>query len=209
MLAKNKNIGVRNYRFISEERQLLTIKIGHKGYNVTPLPSEFPEPIVQFPSSGFAPDYFFVGVISFCSERLRDALAQPPDVIDYSPIDFRCTGAKAIAQNYQRMRVIAVQPGMDLQRSRYDVDPEDNVPPQEDLVIRRIEKLVLQEGFQPKTEIFYLAEPPLCLLAQDSLAARVLQANCTGLEFQHLDTPDWTVGRTITVRTKRGIAQRG
>ncbi len=81
------------------------------------------------------------------------------------------------------MRAIAVQPGMGLQRSCYDVDPEDNPPQQEDLIIRGIEKLVLQEGFQPKTEVFYLAEPTLCLLAQDSLAARVLQADCTGLEF--------------------------
>ena len=167
-------------------------------------------PIVVFPSSGFAPDYFSLGIFYFCSERLRDALAQPPDVIDYSPIDLYCTGAKALAQNYQRMRVIAVQPGMDLQRSQYDTfDWGDPDVGESDVAIHGIDKLILQEGFKPKTEILYLAEPTLCLLAQDSLAGRVLRANCTGLEFRHLDTPRFTSGRTVTVRTKWGIAQRG
>ncbi len=207
MISRNKSIGIKNIGELYEKESVLRNVIGVNAYNTNHLPSGFVQPVVSFPSSGFAPDYFSIGLFDFCSERLREALAQPPDVIDYSPIDFRCTGAKAIAQNYQRMRVIAVQPGMDLQRSCYDRDAQgDNPPP--DRVFGGIDKLVLQEGFQPKTEIFYLAEPTLYLFAVDRLAARVLEAGCTGLEFQHLDTPRFTSGRTVTIRTKRGITQR-
>jgi hypothetical protein len=209
MMAKNKEIGIENYKELTKEKRALIQDIGSASYEATPLPIEFLRPIVQFPSSGLAPDYFSMGIFFFCSERLREALAQPPDVIDYAPIEFRCTGAKAIAQNYQRMRILAVQPGMDLQRSRYDTfDWGDFETGEGDVRIHWIDKLVLQEGFQPKTEIFSLAEKTLCLLAQDPLAGRVLRANCTGLEFQHLDTPDFTSGRTITVRTKWGTRQR-
>lgn len=207
MCEENQDIGVRNFDDIYKAER--TFRRDGVGFEKIPLPSGFVKPIVVFPSSGFAPDYFSLGVFFFCSERLRDALAQPPEVIDCSPIEFRCTGAKAIAQNYQRMRVIAMQPGMDLHRSEYDTfdwgDPEMGVSA---VAIHGIDKLVLQEGFQPKTEVFYLTESTLCLLAQDSLAGRVLRANCTGIEFRHLDTLWLTSGRTITVRTKWGTRQR-
>ncbi len=157
MREKNPEIGVKNYDVLYGAQRDLRER--DADFETNPLSPEFPKPIVNFPPSGLAPDYFSLGVFFFCSERLRDALAQPPDVIDYSPIEFRCTGAKALAQNYQRMRVLAVQSGMDLQQSQYDTfdwgDPETGISI---VAIHWIDKLVLQEGFQPKTEIFYLAE---------------------------------------------------
>ncbi|MEJ1976449.1 MAG: DUF1629 domain-containing protein [Acetobacteraceae bacterium] len=202
MREENDRFSIENRKEVRDKEKTLRDQIGTIAYKTTRLPSEFPQTIVSFPSSGFAPDYFSFGTYDFCSERLRDALAQPPDVIDYTPIDLRCDGAKALAQNYQRARIIAVQPGLDLQRSRYDTfewgDPESG---KRGVSITSVDKLVLQEGFKPQTEIFYLAEVPLCLLALDALAGRVLKANCTGLEFRHLDTPDFTNGSgPITVR---------
>ena len=72
-----------------------------------------------------------------------------------------------------------------------------------------IDKLVLQEGFYPRTEILRVAEHTLDVLATDALAERVLKAGCTGLDFRHLETPDFTSGIQVTIRTKSGIGLRG
>jgi hypothetical protein len=210
--SKNKNdvLKVVNIQDVYAEERVLMDKYGSEEYERMKLPIGFLSPIVRLYSSNFAPDYFSHGVFSFCSKRLRDVLAQSPDVIDYVPIELRTKSAKAIAQDYHWMRIIAFQPGLDLQRSRYDTfefcDPETETV---DSMIQGIEKLVLEEGFQPKTEFFNLAERTLCWLALDSLADRVLRANCTGFEFRHLESPESNLSNApITIRTKCGFRQR-
>lgn len=215
MLLKNDNLGVENWEeegraFRSWLIELDQNEAGGGTYETMPLPPGFPKVVMYFPSNGFAPDYFSFGSYKFCSARLRDVLAQPSDVVNYTPIDFRCQGTKALAQDYQRMRVIAVQPAMDMARSLYTADDEVD-PASEDAArwVRNIDKIVLREDFVPRTEIFCMAERITDVLATDALAERVLKAGCTGLSFEHLETPDWTSGIQITVRTKRGTRQRG
>jgi hypothetical protein len=209
MCVKDETIGIDNEREMDKSYRKIAENFDRSLYHYVRLPPEFPVPIMHFPSSGFAPDYFSFGSVDFCSARLRDALAQPSDVIEYTPIDLRCDGAKAIAQEYQRMRILAVQPTMDMQRSLYEsqewVHPETG---ETSIWIREIEKLVLQEGFRPRTEIFCIEEHNLPVLATDALAERVLKAGCTGLEFSHLETPDYDLNVPVTIRTKRGVSLR-
>jgi hypothetical protein len=209
MCVKDETIGIRNEEEMDKSYREITENIDGSLYDYVRLPPEFPIPIMHFPSSGFAPDYFSFGSVDFCSARLRDALAQPADVIEYTPIDLRCDGAKAIAQEYQRMRILAVQPAMDMQRSLYEtaewVHPETG---ETSILIRDVEKLVLQEGFWPRTEIFCIEERSLDVFAIDALAERVLKAGCTGLEFSHLETPDYDIDIPVTIRTKRGVSLR-
>jgi hypothetical protein len=73
------------------------------------------------------------------------------------------------------------------------------------VAIHQINELVLQGGSSRKRRS---STWPNQLLAQDSLANRVLRANGTGPEFQHLDTPRLTNGRAIPLRAKRGTRQR-
>ncbi len=215
ILLKDKNIGVKNWEEdgVALQRWIANLRktgLSWESHERMPLPPDFPKLIMNFPSNGFAPDYFTFSSYKFCSLRLRNALAQMPDVIDYTPIDLRCQDAKAVAQDYQRMRVIAQQPAMDMERSLYEADNE--VDPDTGKTvrwIRDIEKIVLREDFEPRTEIFCMVEDPLNVLATDALAERVLKAGCTGLEFRHLETPDWISGTRITVRTKNGTRQRG
>jgi hypothetical protein len=209
MLLKNDKFGIENEEEM-EDRYIEIIRGLHvNSHDSVPLPGGFPAPILNFPSSGFAPDYFSFGSTYFCSARLRMALAQPPKIIEYSPVDLRCGGTAAIAQEYQRMRIIACQPAMDLQRSFYDSEESIDLETGEVSVsVQSIDKMVLHAGFEPKTEIFRVAEDSLNVLATDALAHRVLQAGCTGLEFCHLETPDFTIGYPVMIRTKRGISLR-
>jgi hypothetical protein len=209
MCMKDETIGIDNGEEMTKSYRKIIENIDRSLYDYVRLPPEFPIPIMHFPSSGFAPDYFSFGSVRFCSARLRDALAQPADVIEYTPIDLRCDGAKAIAQEYQRMRILAVQPAMDMQRSLYESEEwVHSTSGETSIWIREIEKLVLQEGFRPQAEIFCIEGRSLAVLAIDALAERVLKAGCTGLEFRHLETPDYTIGHSVMIRTKHGISPR-
>jgi hypothetical protein len=109
-------------------------------------------------------------------------LSQPPDVIDYTPVDLYCSGAKAIAQAYQRMRVIAVQRAMDMQHSIYETDEFVHLETGEVILsLGDIEKLVLHENFTPRSEILSVAQSLIDVLATDALAERVLKVGRTGL----------------------------
>jgi hypothetical protein len=209
MCVKDERIGIDNEREMAKSYRKIIEHVDGSLHDYVHLPPEFPIPIMHFPSSGFAPDYFSFGSVDFCSARLREALAQPADVIEYTPIDLRCDGTKAIAQGYQRMRILAVQPAMDMQRSLYESEEWVHSESGETSVwIREIEKLVLQEGFRPRTEIFCIEGRSLAVLATDALAERVLKAGCTGLEFSHLETPDYDLNVSVTIRTKRGVSLR-
>jgi hypothetical protein len=209
IIIMDDSIGIENDAEMEFAFRGRIIELGGGMYEAMPLPPNFPTVIMHFPSSGFAPDYFTFSSFKFCSARLRDALAQAPDVIEYTPIDFRCRGAKALAQDYQLMRIIAVQPAMDMQRSLYEVeDWGDPISSETNCWVREIDKLVLREDFVPRTEIFCMAERTLDVLATDALAERALKAGCIGLEFRHLETPDDTIGRSVTIRTKRGVSPR-
>jgi hypothetical protein len=168
---------------------------------------KFCRPVVKFPSDGFSPDWFYFNGLDYFSSKLADALAQPPELIQYFPVYLDCQGEAALAQNYKVARILAHQSAMDLQRSEYKFDfrtGEDGKTMFFHLGFVR--KFVLHESFEPKYEVFRVDEAPVVrILATDALAERVLKAGCTGVQFKHLDTPDFPGGTPVTIRTARGV----
>ncbi len=51
------------------------------------LPDGFPAPQLVLPDSGFAPDFFTFSGYWFCSHRLRKALAQREQVVQFAPVE--------------------------------------------------------------------------------------------------------------------------
>jgi hypothetical protein len=163
---------------------------------------------LALPSRGFAPDYFAFGRYEFCSRRLRDALAQPGNVVQFAPVELVSGGTKAQAQDYRLMRVLARQPAMDLERSQCEVEEFTTLMTNQRVKYASfIERFALPDGLQPHSEIFRIDESPTDILVTDEVAGRVLKAGCTGIEFSHPDDPQKGM-RIEHYRTADGIAER-
>ena len=70
-----------------------------------------------------------------------------------------------------------------------------------------IDKIVLLDRLKPRTEIFHPEEIGSQIMVTDALAARVLQAGCTGLEFRDPEVPQHGL-RVERIRTRTGIVER-
>lgn len=172
------------------------------------LPDDFPRVRIALTQTNFAPDYFGHDGFYFCSRRLRDALAQPKDVIQFLPIDLVAGGDAVRAQDYRRMHILAQQPAMDIARSDCRLkEVTHQVTGKVFTRVDRIDRFVLLDGLEPHTEIFHPEEAGSNILVTDALAARVLAAGCTGLEFQDPAVP-WHEMRVERIRTTTGIAER-
>ena len=77
------------------------------------IPAGSPQPIMALPAD-FAPDYFELEDCMFVSQRFRDALAQPADVVQYWPVELTEASEAAWRQDYLMLRILAWQPAMDL-----------------------------------------------------------------------------------------------
>ena len=142
-------------------------------------------PKLKFPSDGFAPDFFHFHFTDYCSVRLREAFAQPPEVIQYLDVDVICDGAAALAQDYKVIRILAHQPVLDLQHSEYTFDVHPKLGTDVSFLdIRTVNRPVFLEGFKPKTEIFRTEERPTRVLVTDALAERVLKAKMHRAQVQ-------------------------
>jgi hypothetical protein len=168
--------------------------------------SQFIPPHIKFPSGGFTPDWFSFNGYHFCSAKMADALAQPPDVIQYLPITFECDEAAAHEKQYRIIRILTRQPVIDYQKSEYSSYTYTGFDTKAEFFqLGFVERYVLLEGFTPNFEIFRDAEEPIGhVFATDSLAERVLKAGCIGIQFRGLDSPSYPGGLPFTIRTARG-----
>ncbi len=172
------------------------------------LPDDFPVARIAMTQADFAPDYFSQGGFDFCSRRLRDALAQPEDVVQFLPIELVAGGEAVRAQDYRRMHILAQQPAMDIARSDCELEKiTHRVTGRVFTRVEWIDRFVLLDGFEPRTEMFHPEEAPSRVLSTDALATRVLAASCTGLEFRDPAVP-WHGIRVERLRTTTGIAER-
>ncbi len=184
LLLKDESLGMPNHHEVAVAEDQLRDATNSLVPSDVPLPQGFPAPRLVLPEHGFAPDFFIFDGRRFCSRQLRDALAQPPHVVQYTPVEILAGGEQVRAQDYRVLRVLARQPAMDLERSECDLEDWVNritgVPQKVPLFIDRF---VLLAGLHPKTDIFRMDESPSYVLVTDALAMRVLRAGCTGLEF--------------------------
>lgn len=175
--------------------------------NVLPLPPEVPPPRLALPARLFAPDFFYSGSFIFVSRLLREVLALPPEVVEYTPAEVVDPVEAVQAKDYQRMRVLPEEAGaLDPERSGCEI--KEYPSPINGQMVRRFgwpDPIVLHPGFRPRTPLFRLAESPTIVLATDELAQRVMAAGCTGIHFE-----DFGVSRrgmhVARRRTATGVA---
>jgi len=179
-----------------------------KNGNDIALPPGFPAPQLALPEDGFAPDYFSTGFCAFCSQKLRDVLAQAAHVIQFTPVNLVWGGILAQTQNYTVMRVLAKQPAIDLWLSDCDVETYTYAESGEHVVRTGfMRRYVLLNDLTPLTEVFRIEESPTYILATDAVAERVVRARCTGIEFFDLqdNTP---MDRPRRYRGPKGVVLR-
>ncbi|MBV9782488.1 MAG: hypothetical protein JO264_01580, partial [Acidisphaera sp.] len=120
-----------------------------------PLPEDFPTLRLAMPQEAIAPDFFHYDGYRIVSRRLRDAVAQPEDVVQFIPIELVSGSPRARAQHYQLMHLLARQPAMDLDRSECTLeDFTDRITGQPRKRAVFIDRFVLLDNLQPRTEIF-------------------------------------------------------
>ena len=172
------------------------------------LPEGFPLLEMNMPIGDWpAPDFFNINILTFVSARMRSVLRLSGDVVQYLPIKLAAAGPLARAQDYRLLRVLPHQPAIDLSRSKYHVGgwTEDDGTKKEFIIM--VTSLALRADLSTRSELFWADEVPVCLLATDALAERVMKAGCTGVQF---DDPATTgvLNGMIRIRTADGVAER-
>ena len=204
-LVQDATLGVINTHDLAMSAYDLTAATGDGD---TFWPPNFPLPAAALPDWPFAPDFWRFGLYDFASRRLREAMAQPAEIIQFLPFDLVRASAAARAQDYRWMRVLPRQPAMDIARSDCEMaDYIDELTGEPVRYLREINRFVLLDEFVPHTEIFRLDESPSYILATDTLAGRVLRTGCTGIEFS--DPANLRGGKRVDrIRTAHGTTER-
>jgi hypothetical protein len=208
LCARDRTLGVRNQMEIADAEAALKIAANWVTVDAHPLPGGFLEPRLALPQTGFAPDYFSCGGCAFASRKLRDVLSQPKEVVQWAPVELVAGGAEARAQAYRWMRVLAFQPAMDMKRSQYEAEQgRDRMTGEPRLRAVWVDRYVLLEGLEARTEVFYVEETYATVLVTDGLAERVMRAGCTGVAFRDPTLPQHT-GGLRRFRTATGVVVR-
>jgi hypothetical protein len=206
-LARTRRPDIPNSDEVDHAERARSLTIGYRAMLATPWPADFPTPQLAMPdSSAFHPDYFSRGIWHFASARLRDALAQPDSVIQFVPVELVAGSAKAHAQDYCFMRVLACQPAMDMQRSDYAwEDGTDHRTGQPRRSVTYLRRFIFAPDFRPHTEVCRVEEIFGMVLVTDAVALRALRAGCTGVEFR--DPTIRSFAETSRIRTITGVAE--
>ncbi len=169
------------------------------------FPSDFIRPELRMPSSGFAPDYFRVGRVTFASRRLRAALSQSPAAVQYHPVSITGGGEEARSQDYLWMNIIACHKAIDLTRSLYEMGGGTvSTTGEKFQYIQSYERMVFRDDIPPGAELFRVAEDLVTVLASDALAERVMRTGCTGIAFEAPETHR-SLGPIHRYRTATGV----
>jgi hypothetical protein len=205
-LARSGKPDAPNGKEVRDAERVARIASGVVAFSGNPLPIEVPPLQLVMPDTGAPPDYFGVGGWKFCSRRFREALAQPEHVVQFAPVDFIGGTARARAQEYRRMRVLACQSVMDMERSEYqpvdDTLAAPGLPAPRALYVMRY---ALLENLRPQTGIFRIDRTPGDLMVTDTVARQMLIAGCTGVEFR--DPTVCGMADMRRIRTATGVAE--
>ncbi|WP_264712943.1 imm11 family protein [Limobrevibacterium gyesilva] len=181
MLPRDAKLGVQNTREMLLAETLLRDTTHRLNSVALPWPDGYPVPRLGLPNKGFAPDYFRFGSYSFGSRRLRDVMALPENVVQHVPIELISGGEAVRDQDYRLLRVVAMQPAVDLDRSECEIEERISlVTGQPFKIMKNVVRFVLLDGLQPRTEVFCIEEICSRILGVDAFAERVLRAGCTG-----------------------------
>lgn len=207
LLLRDAKLGVQNTRELMLAEFELQNATNSLNSEDVPIRYGFPIPRLVLPDSGFAPDYLSFSGYYFCSRRLQETLAQPEHVVQFTPVEVT-GGPEVRAQDYRLRRVLARQRSLDLDRTQCEFEEYTNrITGKKEVRPCYVRRFALLNNLHPRTEIFRVEETPSRVLAVDAVAARVLAAGCTGIEFADPGNPQ-TGKRVERYRTKDGIAER-
>ena len=171
------------------------------------LPGDSPAAQLRISADSFAPDFLRVGSFDFASARLRDALAQPADVVQYLPADTSRSHADVQAQDYRRMRLLRRQPVVDMAASDVTMRDIPRAGPDADPIrIPYFRRMAVHEDAAPRYEIFTDTVATARWFCTDALALRVLEAGCTGIDF--IAPESYTLFGAKMIRTLDGVVPR-
>ena len=146
-------------------------------------PEDFPPMLLNYPMTGsMLPDLMHAWHFHLCSARLRDAMALPPGVAQYLPVDVRAPDPRVHAMDYKALHILAYQPVIDLERS--DVTIELKPDRHTGGTYPRFSfsrRWAIRAGFQPQTDLFRSSEDVFAVFVTDALAERVMAAGCPWL----------------------------
>jgi hypothetical protein len=186
LLGKELDYGIRNLEHVQKAGYRLAKPTGSLVIDHLVLPPDFPTLQIALPEKGFAPDYFTQAGYEFCSQKLREFLPQPEDVIQFVPVHLVAGGEEARAKAYTHMRVLPRQPAIDLDRTEcrisYSPNSKTGAPVRE---IFFSGSFVLLAGLQPATDVFRIDEYSIKALVTDAIAERVVRAGRKGIVFAH------------------------
>ena len=171
------------------------------------LPSDFPRPVLRMPleeSPLLAPDYFNLSWL-FVSRRMREAMALPDWAVSYVPAEIETGSQLARSQDYALMYPSAFAPVIDPEASECLVQTRISAKTGDAITrISGVGVMRFKADMQAPCDLFYDSRDSVHLLATDALAKRVLDAGCTGIQFEH---PLWfhaAYGNYI-IRTRDGM----
>ncbi len=175
------------------------------------LPDDFPPMLLNYPMQGsILPDLLHPWRLHLCSARLRQAMALPPGVVQYLPVDIRAPDPRVHAMDYKALHILAYQPVIDLERSDVTIELKPDRHTGGTYPEFSFDKRwAIRAGFQPQTDMFRSAENVFAVFVTDALAERVMRAGCLGCVFEHPEGPNYSGGLPQTIRTARGIELEG
>ena len=154
----------------------------------------------------FCLDYFYLGLAPLCSARLRAALAQPPEVVQYIPLTVNTPEPRVRAMDYQIMRVLPSQCVIDTERSetRFESIEDRYIGGPVTVTDGTPSRVTLLPDVQPLTAMFRVEESSTLVYVTDAVAGRVMRAGCIGILFE--DPEAAYVDDFHLVRTAKGVA---
>lgn len=174
------------------------------GPYAVPFPADFPEPVLKLPAADFAPDFFTLENWKFVSAKLIAAMALPSKIVDLRPARVVEGSSAARARRYHLMHIHTFEDIIDYEAS--DCETHRFRATRTGEMVRGVDwmaRIRFKPDVPPPADLFGDRVDPVLTFATDDLAARVLAAGCTGIEFQH---PLWfsEIGVRV-VRTPAGV----
>ena len=208
MVGRDRTTGVPDSKDLRRAEYRMWEQFGTLEGDRRPIPSPFLPVTLNLPvPDRFDLDFFPWNSIDFCSARLRAALAQPPNVVQYLPVTVNTPDPRLRAMDYKIIRVLASQPTIDIERSEGEFTIRDDRFIGGPVVWPGYTKrLTLLPGLRPRTAVFRVEEFRTRVFATDELAERVMQAGCLGIEFR--DPASWSLDDDPFIRTATGVERR-
>jgi len=190
-----KHCRLLNHDEVSRAGSLITRDFRHEPYPVVELQLTLPE---------FGADCFLYNMLTYVSERMRDAMALGPSEIQYFDVDASSSAPLPRSKNYKVMNIPVVEdisnPAMsDFQMRRITPDTPE--------VPILVNEIAIRPDAQPTHQLFYDKFFRGQRFCTDALAMRVLRAGCTGVRF--FDPSRISLMRPKRFRSLRGVEESG